>query len=546
VIVSFLSVILGIVKGKNETNRLFPVLLFLISLRMLAAMHTVPWGYTVESDSSYSLQLSNLIHTTGRWAPGMGLGVEAEYSFYPGLNIWTAMLTEISCLDTANFARFIYPALSGSLVLVFYYLAIRSVLREKVAIWATLILCLNQIFVFFDGYYIHESFGLVFFSIFLMCLFYAFSKKTTYAGFVLVGILSIFCTTISHHWSSYNLLIVSTVFLVLPALTAYLFNLRRQGVSRLAKSPMLSLSFVVLIFSIVLAWALLVAFRIFDYHILWSYQFAESVLNPLSSGHPSLTLRYFTFLERALIIAGTAVLVALGIKGLIGTLVKKEKNRHDALLVSWFVFCAAYIVSFSYFSPSFFGALSISKRAWTFAFFGLSPLIAVAIVNERVGFNRILKRRFPKNLLSVVLSLLLIFPLVAAILQAPLVIHNPSYFLPGDSYHSTITWIEQHAQNETLTVDAYSRVALIPYVRLNFQLIENSTGDSGIVLYRSGDLAYILPHGAKVIVFSKNLGEIYNWYPNVSSDPSELERYANKIHDSVTTSIYILEMESGK
>lgn len=535
VVISFCAVILGILKGR-ETEKLLSVILFLITLQSLIILRTKPWGFTVATDASYSLQLSNSLTEEQKWTPGMGSQRESEYSYFPALHLWTTALSEISGLDSVLIARFIYPALSGSLVLVFYYIAIKSVLIAKVAAWATFILCLNHVFVFFDAYYLHESFGLIFYAMYLAAVFIVYFKKQKDRGLITVGMLASFLTVLSHHWSAYNLLTFSVVFLFLPGIYAYLLSLFHRTSPSKAYVP--SIQFVLLACIIVLSWVLFISITIFGWHLEWGAEFLQSVLNPFSYEHPPVMTGYL-FYERILMIFGTVVLVILGSSEFLIGVSKKEKSPKELVFDSWFAFSSAYILFFTYLCPIFFYTFDMSHRAWPFAFFGLAPLIAKNIVGKSRKRGKAIKSAMRLSF-SKFKPILLIFPLISMVIQAPLQVHDPTYFLPDYSYYSTALWAKHHLSNETLVMDSQSETVLVPYGRVKFQLLERVVGNprSNLVVYRSDNGIYVAPEKSRIIVFNKHVSEAYNWYPNVSADPSLLNERCNRMYDSGSLTIF--------
>lgn len=526
VVISFIAVVLGVLKGKKETSKLLSVVAFMISLRTLAIWRTKPWGF-IETDSSHGLQLTNLISEQGKWYTGQGfLLAERTYSYFPALHVWTTALSETTGLTPVFLARFLFPILSGSLTIVFYYLAIRLMLTRKVAMWASLILCFNPVFIFFDAGYIHESFALVFYAIYLMAIFHAHRARER--KFIIVGMLAALATVLSHHWSAYNLLIISVIFLVLPDVYASFFPHARFG-----RGPPISDRFVMLTWATVLIWISFVALSIFIQHMGLASDFLVSVLSPFENPYEH-ALEPYTLYEVIFIFVGLLVLATLGAMELLGGLFRKDKSADEYLFESWFIFSSVYIFSFTYLVPMSFLRLAINRRSWPFAFFGLSPLIAKNVAKEHVwrgGFTPKMGRR--KSFASLK-PLVLIFPLISTVLLAPIHIHVPSFFLPGVSYYSGAQWIRQYLPDETITVDLISSPVLRIYGRVNINPASNL--DQVIpVLYQSEDI-HSIPRDWRILVFNKYIS---TRYPEVSANPSLLNRYCNRVYDSEPLTIFI-------
>lgn len=533
VILSFAGVLLGILESKRETEKLLSVVIFLICLRTLSMWRRQPWGFTFATDSSYGVQLSNLINETGMWIPGMGLlRTETEYSFYPAMHIWTVMLSEVTGLNVVFLAQFLFPILCGTLTIVFYYLAMRPLLTKGVAIWSSLIFCLNPMFVFFDGTYVHEAFALIFYALCLMIISRVYFERRKSRGLFAIGILAAFAVVLSHHWTSYNLLISSIVFLVLPGAYSYLVSFLHRSTSR--RISTVSVKFVAITSVAVLFWVAFIAFYVFSRHTEAAAGFVVSVVNPAQ--HRFTVLVTYNFLENVIIVFGVLVLITLGATELIVGLLKKDKSPLDFLFESWFIFSSVYMYSLTFGSKRFFDIGKLWERSWPFAFFGVSPLIAKNIAKKHSWSKKFIPKAMYKKSFAHLKPLILIFPLISTVLQAPGHIHDPSRFLPGDSYFSAALWVRDHLSNETITVDAMSYLVLVPYGRVDFHPGSIYLFDQAMsALYEFNDPSDI-PEEWRILVFNKNIS---TWYPDVSSNSSRLEMYFDKIHDTKSLTIFI-------
>jgi len=525
VVISFLAVFSAVLKGKKETGKLLSIVVFLISLQTIALWRTKPWGF-IETDSSHCLQLTDLINEQGRWYIGQGfLQGERSYSYFPLLHVWTVALSEITGLTPVFLARFVFPILSGSLTIVFYYLALRLLLTKKVATWASLVLCFNPVFVFFDAGYIHESFALTFYAMYLMVIFRAYRSRER--KFMIVGILAALATVLSHHWSAYNLLIISGIFLVLPDVYAGLFPHARFG----RRHP-ISSGFVVLTWAIVLLWISFVALSIFIQHMGLASDILVSVLSPFESPYEH-AMEPYTLYEVIFIFAGLLVLATLGVMELAVGLSRRDKRPGEYFFESWFIFSSIYIFSFTYLVPMSFLRLAINKRSWPFAFFGLSPLIAKSVAKEHNPRRGLASRIGRKKSFTFLKPLILIFPLISCVLLAPIYYRRPSFFLPGDSYYSGALWIRQYLPGETITVDLISEPVLRIYGRVDI----NPASDLDQVvpiLYQSEDIDSI-PEDWRILVFNKYVSARYS---DVSANPSILNKYCNRLYDSEPLTIF--------
>lgn len=543
IVISFLAVILGILREQNENSRLLSVVFFLLSLRILFLLSPLNWRFTFETDSSHALQLASLFKEQGRWIPGlMGIGREKTYSFFPALYLLTTALALISDLDLAIIARILYPVICGSLTVVIYYLIIRRISTDKIAIWAALVYCFNFVFVFFEAGYVHESLGLVFYSLYLWAFFGVYFKNIRDHNVIVISFLACTLTVISHHWSSYNLLIIATAFSIFPILYPRFLRLFRHVKHRFMCKP--SLRFVELTYSIIILWIIFIAANVFSSHINFGFQFLQSLLDPLGIAHPKPTMIGYTLLQRVLVIFGTLVLVVLAFTELLASLLKTDTSSDQHTLNFWLIFSSVYIVLLSYLGPESFRDFAIDKRSWSFAFFGISPLVARNVartMNRSINYGHIVRGKNKLRYFGHVKILLLIFPLISTVIQAPMTVSDVSFFQSSESCYSAALWVKEYLpKNATVALDSVSDSFIQPYGRVQFTLpIEKTTEDGAdLVVYRSENFTYRAPRDARIIVMNKRIFEHYILYPNVTADFSVLDREYNRMFDSPSLAIF--------
>ena len=548
VVLSFSAVIFGILREKREANRLLFVVFFLLSLRVLFWLSPPNWRFTLETDSSHALQLTYLLKEEGKWIPGqMGIQRELTYSFFPALYLLITPLAIISNLESAIIARIVYPIVCGSITVVLYYLIIRRISNDKIAIWSSLVYCLNFVFVFFNAGYVHESLGLVFYTLFLWAFFGVYYTNIRDYKMIAISFMACALTVLSHHWSSYNLLMITTAFFFFPIVYPRFLQLFRNTKHRFLHklSPTFdkpSLTFVSITYCIIIFWMVFIATNAFSMHITWGFQFLQSLLNPFGTVHPQPTLLSYTLTEKILILLGTLVLVVLGVTELLTSLLKTDKFSDQHVLHFWFIICSVYIVLLSYLSPTFFRDIGIDKRSWAFAFFGISPLVARSIVrtmNGAMNNGHITRMKRTFRLSGQVKILFMIFPLIALILQAPLSVRDPSFFQSSKICYSAALWVKEYLpENTSVALDSFSSELIQPYGRVEFTLPIEKTTEEGLVVYRSENFIYRAPQDARIIVMNKRIFEHYFLYPDVTADSSVLDRECNKLFDSPSLAIF--------
>jgi hypothetical protein len=541
IITSFTAVFVSTTYAVRESYKVISVILFLFSLRMLPTLGVLFSGFTFSGDAADAVQLSYQIKEGGRFDFGMGTGRSVNYSYFPALYLFTVVLVDISGLSI-EMVSYLLPLLTGGLTVTIFYATIRRFFSDKVAISAGMVYCICNTFIFFDANYIPEAFGLVFYAIFLMMFFFIYVKKQLSSKFASIGIIACFMIAISHHWSSYNIIFVLIFFYFFSIVFGYF-------ISNL-KKPYLSLKFSVIplltTICIVFAWGLFVGYEVIYSDFKMFSVFLRSLINPTIQ-HAIPTMHLNTPFERILIVAGYGVLMIVGISKFVASIIERDKARSKTFFQSWFIFASAYIF-ISYFGApaSFYYYSEILTRSWSFAFFGLSPIIAWGLVE--IPFVKL--ERWKK--LTRYMPLLLLLPLISTVLWAPLDVRNPSYFPKVESYRNTGIWIRHYLTKETVVIDSYTRETVGTYGRIKMAILpyitENVTSDK-IIIYKSNSFNFVAPSGS-IIVLNNQINKVKLWFvstgkplemSNATIYLADMDLRCQRIYDCAALTILIGE-----
>jgi hypothetical protein len=471
----------------------------------------------------------------------MGFEVIRGYSYYPVLHVFTAAASSITGLDITFFAH-IFPFLAEPLVLVFFYLGLRKLLSKEVAIWSSLIFSLNGYWHFWE-YFIREFIGLIFFSMCLYCVFTVYKSRGDYRKFFFLGLIAAVMTVLSHHWTSYNLVLILVVLTVFPTLYArihpWLMKLiHREPHILLEYKNLILPSFLGIVVILTFSWGIFIGYNLI---IIQSRQFLEYLTNvfsfsPSFVGH---SVQGVGLQNRILLFFGYLILGFLGVIEFVRRFLKEQKNHTEYIFESWFVFSAIYIVFTTFLLPSGGDWWVVSWRSWSFAFFGLAPLTAMSITRIQNMKPKITLRFKWQSNWKRLLPLILVFPLVSAILTAPPEILQPDYPKIDDSFYQTALWVREYLPNASIALDQWSRSVIIPYGRATtFQTLRWPGGHSNFlqIVYQYGDLNGSSFPDWEIVVFNKRISE---WIPDASTNSSILEQEYNRVHDSKSLSIYV-------
>jgi hypothetical protein len=522
--ISFAFTIYALIKGPKEVESLAVILLFANTLRMLTLLQTPLWGFGTSSDAAFNFQLSGDIQRAGGFSFGVGFERTSDYTYNPALNIWAVVLSVTSGMNLNYVSVLLFPILSCSILVLFYYLSIRSILGKTVATWACLVLTFAPTFSFFEAVYSKEPFGLMFLAI---CLYATFSwSKSRLYSLTVIGFLSAFLVVLAHQWTAYNLLIILGVILVLRP--AYAGVLRFLHKSNIEAKRFVSSLFCIAIFVLVFSWFVFIEAPLFPGQI----QQIRNLFRPLEYQPISHSMAFLPPEGKVLVYVGFIFLALLGAKEFLAGLSSRSKGTNRIVVESWFIFSAAYILVFTYLLPQQYQWATISQRAWIFAFLGLAPLISISIVEIQRGSSGVLMGRLKKAF-----PLLLVLPLASAVLLAPPTIINPTHKDLDYSFYTTAYWMKSYCPNATVATDFYSWNALIPYGRVNYY---PGTYPFGTDISAFATLAYgkenfdFVKQNWKTFVFNKRISE---WF-NVSADPTMYNNFYDKIFDSQSLSIY--------
>jgi hypothetical protein len=237
---------------------------------------------------------------------------------------------------------------------------------------------------------------------------------------------------------------------------------------------------------------------------------------------------------------GYLLLGLIGIIEIVRGLRDKEKRYIDYVFESWFIFSAAYLFAATFLLPSGGTSWVISLRSWSFAFFGMSPLVAISL--KRLMDNKITLNKNRKWLIKWrrFLPLILVFPLVSGFLTAPEIILEADYPRFDDSFYETGIWVRDNLPNATLALDPWSRSVIMPISHATtFESLRWPGGTVAFLnaIYQYGDFNSSISLEWDLIVFNKRMAD---WVPEASINSSIFDDRYTMIFDSESLSIYEL------
>jgi hypothetical protein len=168
------------------------------------------------ADTNFSMQLVEIIQSTGYLFPPEGSFRGLTYSYYPISFVFGAVFTQVTGLTTDFFAFFIYPLVNYLTILATAYIAIRCLVKSKIGTYtAFCVFALNAQLLFFYSFQVFHYEQIAW--SYLLLTIYAIVKSgndRSHIFVILVSMCSFLCAA-SHHFTSYILLVclASSLFL---------------------------------------------------------------------------------------------------------------------------------------------------------------------------------------------------------------------------------------------------------------------------------------------------------------------------------------------
>lgn len=351
----------------SRRERVALVLLAGIGLYMVKIMHS-PIYFTFYDELLHYRTVANILASGRQFVENPLLPVSP---LYPGLENIAVALVQLGGLDI--FSAGVVTILVARAVLIFVLFLFYEKTSEspRLAGVATLIYTSNPHFIFFDAQFSYESLALMFVVIVLLSIEYRLHHhKDRPLGASLLLIFGIYATMVTHHVTSYFLLIS----LVLWAGIAFIFPY--EGQNRTALFGTASLAIVA-----ILSWMIYVAIVTIDYLVpVLSGAFIDlfKVLLREETGRQLFTndAGNVLLLWERIIIYGTAFFIMAGLIVGGSVLWREYRNRTTYLFlgVVGMIYPVTQLLRFSS------KGLEIASRVGPFMFLGIAFVVGIGIM----------------------------------------------------------------------------------------------------------------------------------------------------------------------
>jgi hypothetical protein len=305
-----------------------------------------------------------------------------DISGWPLMHIFSSAISMITSINPLLIAKF-FPSFISSIIVISIYLLIVNIYKnEKVALFSCLIFGTIPQFISFEALFVREAFAIYFLILFFYIL-YVSKQRNDYRFFIL-SIILIPMILLSHHFTSFMLLILLTIFVIFSNLIPFYFrNKPGNNFSKININTYYILILVVVIFY----WLYFTIFIIRDFFSIYYEAIGVkefvSYAGRIDLGTPIVTLngniKYYGFF----FFIGLFSLILL-----IKILFKRNKNFIEDLSFTMFFYFCLFLGFLSLFV---LGSLIFPDRFLPFGLmFGLIPIVMFLYSINQKNIKRIL------------------------------------------------------------------------------------------------------------------------------------------------------------
>lgn len=384
--ISFLT-IRNITSGSSINQKLLGIILYSLSLHLIVPL-VQPIGIVWDQDAIFTGQVVQLITEQKNWVPGAGTGAAAEfYSNYPLLPLLEVSLNYVTSIDVYLIQQYLMLVYSPLFLTGVFMFMRKATGNSDMAILSSFLFATNPFFEFVTTITAYQGLGYVF-AFFALTLLDSRRRQKIY-----LFLIFSFALSMTHHWSSYNLILFSVLLAVFFRLSkgkSVCFNVQTRH------------RLVLFLAVAVASWTIFIAAYSLSLHAdmlseltQFMLQFHTAIEGELT--HPfgprgALIERFFNYL-------GLATFICLGLYGSITSL--RRKRKLEAYL---FFFGMAGSLLGYYIAPWQFVGVNtdIRNRLLDYAYLYAVPAATLGIwqlgsVRARASHGL---RRNPKNFLS--------------------------------------------------------------------------------------------------------------------------------------------------
>ncbi|MGA2626683.1 MAG: hypothetical protein ABSF63_06440 [Candidatus Bathyarchaeia archaeon] len=225
------STVQVILKRAEPQSAIVWIILLSISLRLILPLSEGGNAFMINADQKYSFQIADIIAYQGTANPGLQTNRAYQYILFPALQILTVQISAVSGLQLYDVARF-FPILLTIIIIPIVFKAYSWTVSPRAAVPACFLFAVCYKYNWFDGMYIPESLGILFF----VMAFYAVLRGSQVRGrstFV-IFFTSVSLIVMTHLFSSLMLSVALclcyVIFKLMARIRIYPFKFRMANV----------------------------------------------------------------------------------------------------------------------------------------------------------------------------------------------------------------------------------------------------------------------------------------------------------------------------
>lgn len=314
---------------------------------------------------------------------------------WPMIHIFSTSVTLITKIEALTVAKFIPSVISSLIVFPFYSLVHAVYMNNKVSLLSSLLFSTIPQFVTFEALFIREVFGLFVMILFLYLIYISKKKKDNLLVFLSIFLMPIM--VLSHHFTSFQLLILMSIYIFIFFTSNYLGKNNFYNITNLTDSFNIKNSYLLFFVILLFYWsyyAIFVFGKFLDtfYEICGVNEFV-AYAQGTSLGSPIITLRgeilYYGFYLFLFLFVGLLIIKLI--------VQRKSLKIEDLLFFTFFIFSNFY----GFLALYYLGSLTSPQRC-------LSAGWMIGIMSI-VDILSIFKNVYQKNCFVLLLFIFMLF-----------------------------------------------------------------------------------------------------------------------------------------
>jgi hypothetical protein len=522
--------VVSILREEKPRASLLWVVLLSISLRLIPPLSDGNTTFMISSDSVYQFQVADIYQQHGAWIWGLQTGRAIEYIFYPALQLVSVEISTVANLSLYQVCRFL-PIVFSVVIVMIAFATYTLMVGGRAAIVACFLFSICYKYNWFDGFYIQESLGIVFF----VMAFYAVFRGTVRRdrSIALVFFSASLLLMMTHFFSSLMLWVaLGLCWLQLRVVKRIPRSSLRTGVLQFGS-----------VFAAFAGWTSFVAVVMvgtgLSYGFDYSVALAGLFTHPVEPALPESTGIHLTMGEVLIVYVGFLIAGVIGFVGMVramraihGRSSYEENASFGRIAISCVVALAFGTLALAGIFLSGNTNPDVPYRFIPFVFFFWSPVFAAGMLYVKEHIQSVAPTNIPtlkRRIVLASLCLVLILPAASTWLLMPAYINHSQTRLDDVKVTAISTWLASDGDKNTVLVgDSIMTTPTAALARQQFTQLDTAVDPLPGILYYGDNIApltrYVANHTTYVLVNNAYVSHKYyliTYYYENKPPPSE-------------------------